>query len=180
MALLTSQKTVIFTSNERLYNSALIHEALFGSHTSIFNLPTTTTTKTAQEIIDWMRAEGLPIAAIADMARVERKSVYAWINGGLIRPQNQQRLEKLYYLLLDKKQAELFHLYRFWNRELASGESLSMLLCEEHLNSLSIKMALCELWPIALRIKKNSSPTDMKNNNPFLDEISEVRFTDDI
>ena len=33
----------------------------------------------SQEIVKWLRDEGIPIAVIADIAGVERKSVYAWL-----------------------------------------------------------------------------------------------------
>lgn len=138
---------------------------------------------TAQKIVSWFRNEGLPVAAIADIARVKRKSVYAWVNGGLIREPNQERLEKLYDLLSDKKQAELIHLYRFWNRQLNSGTSLGILLCEESLNVQAIEAALSELWPMALRAKKSAMMHGGKNsgkNNPFLDEIGEVFISEGI
>jgi hypothetical protein len=136
-----------------------------------------------QEIVLWFRNEGLPVAAIADIAKVERESVYAWVNGGLIEEPNQGRLEKLYNLLSDKKQAELIHLYRFWNRQLMNGTSLSTLLCEECLNVLAIKAALSELWPMALRAKKSTMINDHKNSgksNPFLDELGEVFISDEL
>ena len=142
------------------------------------------TCKSAQEIKDWFREEGVPIVAIADIAGVEKKSVYAWINGGPIRPQNQQRLEQLYNLLLDVKQVELINLYRIWNRQLKSGRSLGALLCEEQLNTQAIKLTLYELLPIALRSKKMTSSKDRKSktehSNPFLDEIREAKITDDL
>lgn len=180
MAILPCEGAII-TSNERLYNSvSLIWQTLLGSHTSIVSVPATST-KTAQEIIAWFREEELPIAAIADMARVERKSVYAWINGGPVRQQNQERLEKLYNLLSEEKQTKLVHLYRFWNRQLSSGKSLYVFLCEDQLNIQAIKQALSELWPMALRIEKMTPPKEQKNkdNNPYIDEIGEVIITDD-
>lgn len=137
----------------------------------------------AKEIVLWFCTEGLPVAAIADIARVERKSVYAWVNGGLIEEPNQGRLEKLYNLLSDKKQAELIHLYRFWSRQLMNGTSLGALLCEERLNVLAIKAALSELWPMALRAKKSIKINAHKNSgksNPFLDEIGEVFISDEL
>lgn len=184
MAVLPSENAITFTSNERLYSSAVVMQTLFESRTSIINFPTATRVSplTAREIVSWFRDEGLPIVAIADIARVERKSVYAWINGGPIRQPNQERLEKLYSLLIDKKGTDLIHLYRFWNRQLASGITLRTLLSEEHLNTQAIKTALSELWPIACRIKKITSD-DQKNegkSNPFLDEIGEVVITDDL
>src|ERR1700722_18944739 len=50
----------------------------------------------SNEIVAWLKNEGLPIALIAEITFVERKSVYAWLNGGAIRPYNQARLEKIH------------------------------------------------------------------------------------
>jgi lambda repressor-like predicted transcriptional regulator len=167
--------------NDSIYTSAVAEQVWFCPGTSIVNLSSKETISkssliTAFEIVTWLRDEGLPIAAIAEIARVERKSVYAWINGGPIRPQNQDRLEKIYNLLSESKQTELIHLYRFWNRQLTSGVSLATLLKEELLNQHAIKNALSELWPMAVRVKK-MTPTDRQNQgkkNPFLEEIGEV------
>ncbi len=173
-----------FTSNEPLYKSSTM-QALFGLRTCgivILSTETKGSSLTAQEMVSWFRNEGLPIAAIAEIVRVERKSVYAWINGGHVQEPNQDRLEKLYNLLSDKKQAELIHLYRFWNRQLMSGASLGCLLCEESLNVQAIKAALSELWPMALRAKKSAMMHGGKNSgkgNPFLDEIGEVFISDE-
>src|SRR5271165_6427104 len=99
MAVLSSKGAISVTSNDPLYKSSIM-QTLFEPRTSIIiiNMPTSTkiSSHTAQEIVLWFRNEGLPLAAIADIARVERKSVYAWIDGGPIRQPNQERLENLY------------------------------------------------------------------------------------
>src|SRR5579863_7300752 len=97
--------SIAFNSNDPLYtSSALIEYAWLMPSTSLVNLSATQSVAkhpllTAHEIINWLHDQGLPIAAIADIARVERKSVYAWMKGGLVRPQNQDRLEMLYSFL---------------------------------------------------------------------------------
>jgi len=184
MAILSQEACVDYASNEPLYKSSTI-QALFEPRTcSIVILSTETKgpSLTAQEIVSWFRSEGLPTATIADIARVERKSVYAWMNGGLIRQPNQERLEKLYGLFTEEKQTELIHIYRFFHRRLMNGTTLGALLCQEWLDVQAIKSALTELWPIALRAKNNTRIHEQKNSgkgNPFLDEMSEVFISDE-
>jgi hypothetical protein len=124
----------------------------------------------------------LPIASIAEISRVERKSVYAWLNNGPIRPQNQERLEKLYKLLSKNKQADLLHFYRFWKRKLTNGKSLAGLLTEENLDENAIKAALFELGPLAKKAQQMTARTQKihrNNSNPFLDELGEATISND-
>ena len=61
---------------------------------------------TAQEIVLGWRTGGLPIAVIADIARVERKSVYAWIKGGRVHQSNLKRFKKILidcYVLISRR-----------------------------------------------------------------------------
>lgn len=107
------------------------------------------------KIILSLRSEGIPLAAIANMARVERKSVYSWLNDGAIRLENQNRMEQIYDLLFNNKQANLLYLYRFWNMKIWNGISLNNLLSEKNLNTTAIKQALSKLWPLAKKYEQN-------------------------
>ncbi|HEX4374898.1 MAG TPA: hypothetical protein VHZ50_16455 [Puia sp.] len=104
---------------------------------------------TTQQIIASLRDEGIPLSIIAQIAKVERKTFYSWLNGKSIRIDNQERLEKLYELLFRDKQSSLLYLYRYWNRKTATGLSLCNLFTEDNLNSTVINKALLELWPLA-------------------------------
>ncbi len=130
----------------------------------------------SQEIIKWLRKEGIPLAVIADIAGVERKSVYAWLGGGAVKPHNQERLEKIYSLLNEDKLTNLRHLYRFWSRDV-EGHSLSFLFQEKILDEASIRRALTQLWPLAkkeaLRESSTSSTASIKSN-PFFRDSHEV------
>src|SRR5438132_1271917 len=81
----------------------------------------------SQEIVKWLKDEGIPLAVIAEIAGVERKSVYAWLGGGAVKPHNQERLEKIYALLNENKLTNLRHLYRFWSRNIIGKRSLGFL-----------------------------------------------------
>ncbi len=131
----------------------------------------------SQEIVAWLREEGIPIAIIADVAGVERKSVYAWLEGGAIKPHNQERLEKIYSLLNDNKLTNLRHLYRYWSRNLPGGRSLGSMLQEKILDETSIRNVLIQLWPLAKKeeARENSTLSNASiKSNPFLRESREV------
>lgn len=131
----------------------------------------------SQEIVAWLREEGIPIAVIAEVAGVERKSVYAWLSGGAVKAHNQERLEKVYSLLSENKLANLRHLYRFWSRNIIGEQSLASMLQAKFLDEVSIRNALCQLWPLAkkeeIREGLGNSTSSIKSN-PFLQESREV------
>jgi hypothetical protein len=185
MTALIFATAITVAANDSLYTPTVAEQVWFCQGTCVVNLSLTKAELSplaAFEIVAWLRGQGLPIAAIADFGRVERKSVYAWINGGLIKQQNQDRLEKIYNLFSEGQKTELIFLYRFWNRQLSSGESLADLLREETLNVQAIKAALSELWPVAIKAKQMSASDhqiNQKKNNPYLEEIGEVIISDE-
>lgn len=183
MVVLTTLTAIL--CNDPLYSLSVMDQTLLHPHTTIMGFSTGMANKdifTAHEIIKWLRDEGLPIAAIADIAKVERKSVYAWINGGVIKPQNQERLEKLYRLLSEGSSEHLLYLYRYWNRQLSTGSSLGALLREDILNSQVIKASLSELRPFAMKAKKLAeiNKKNIGKHNPYLQEMPEVIITDEL
>lgn len=132
----------------------------------------------ANEIVAWLKNEGLPIALIAEITFVERKSVYAWLNGGAIRPHNQHRLEKIYALLSENKIVDLRNLYRFWSRVIPNQRSLSLLFQDKDLEEKSIKLVLSHLWPLAEKEQKRDFAkhlsSDQIKSNAFLRDVREV------
>jgi len=131
----------------------------------------------SQEIVTWLREEGIPIAVIAEIAGVERKSVYAWLSGGAVKVHNQERLEKVYSLLNENKLTSLRHLYRFWSRNIIGEQSLASMLQAKVLDEISIRNALSQLWPLAkkeeIREGLGTSTSSIKSNS-FLRESREV------
>ncbi len=132
----------------------------------------------SNEIVEWLKNEGLPIALIAEITFVERKSVYAWLNGGAIRPHNQERLEKIYTLLSEDKIADLRNLYRFWSRVIPNQQPLSLLFQDKDLDEKSIKLVLSHLWLLAEKEQKREFAKQLSSeqikSNAFLRDIREV------
>jgi len=126
-----------------------------------------------QQIVKWMRDEGMPISTIADIMNVERKSVYAWLQGSACHEHNKEKLELVHLLLSENKIASLRNLYRFWSRKVLEDKSLAILFHETFLDKRSIRIVLKKLWPLA----KNEQEKEIKSNkqtsivnNPVLRE----------
>lgn len=137
----------------------------------------------SQEMVAWLRKEGLPISVIAEIAGVERKSVYAWLNGGAVKSHNQERLEKICSLLNENKLATLRHLYLFWFRSLKGAPSLASLLQEKVLDETSIRRTLSQLWPLAKKDEVNEEsnpPIATVKSNPILRESREAFINYDV
>lgn len=130
------------------------------------------------EIVMWLKNEGMPIALIAEITFVERKSVYTWLHGGAIQPYNQERLEKIYILLNKNKIASLRNLYRFWTRIIPDQRSLSSLFQDKTLDEQAIHLVLSHLWPLAKKEQDrkcyNQLSCEQIKSNPFLRDIREV------
>jgi hypothetical protein len=136
----------------------------------------------SQEMVVWLRDEGIPISVIAEIAKVERKSVYAWLSGEAVKAHHQIRLERIYCLLNENKLTTLRQLYRFWSRDVIGEQSLASLLQEKVLDEASIRSALSHLWPLAKKEEAreglNPSISSIKSN-PFLRESRELTTSHD-
>ena len=163
-----------------IYTPAAIETLWFTPHTSYNNSFNQSIEKnkllTSHEIVLWLRKEGLPISIIAEIVRVERKTIYSWLQHGEMRAHNQERLRQLYDLIAWNKQSNLNSLYRFWSRELKGGTSLGNLLKEEFLDVYLIQQALQELWPLAKKHHDLAihNPKNKFGHNPFLEDVPEV------
>lgn len=128
-----------------------------------------------KEALTSLRDNGLPISAISAATQVERKTVYSWMNGADIRMPNLVRLEKVYALLNESKQASFKSLYRLWKREV-DGESLERLLSADDLDSSKIAALLAHLWPMAQRYDAlpASNPQKYGDGNSALNELEQA------
>jgi len=142
-----------------------------GGITTISALPSLS----AQAIVSCLRDEGLPISAIAELAKVERKSVYSWLNGGAIRQENQSRLEILYDVLFKDKRASLLYLYRYWDKDVGNGITLRILFSEKKINSNALRQVLSKLWPLAekYQMELNQSYLEANKDKGQLEAIND-------
>ena len=130
----------------------------------------------AQEMIASLRKGGLPITAIAEAMRVERKSIYSWLNGGDMRSANTQRAAQLHRLFTGAVVGvDARNLYRFWNTPVAGQKTLRDLIVADNINEAATAAALNKLRPAALR----AMDTERKmarhgTGNPAIDELPEA------
>jgi hypothetical protein len=130
---------------------------------------------TPQEMIAELRANGLPISAIAEAMRVERKSIYSWLNGGDMRSANTQRATQVHALLNGVAGVVPRGLYRFWNTPVDSKPTLRELMTAETIDGVATISALNKLRPAALRAMENERKMAQQGtSNPTLDEIPEA------
>lgn len=130
----------------------------------------------AQQVTQWLKKEGMPISAIADISKVERKTIYSWLEGTIAKELNLVRLQIIYDLLNYNKQADLRSLYRLWNRKV-DGVSLSSVFLTDKLDQDRIMYILNKLWPEAKKYmswEKSNSENRLTRNNPILQEIRDA------
>jgi hypothetical protein len=132
---------------------------------------------TVQDMIRSLRDNGLPISAIAEIAKVERKTVYSWLDGTDVRETNAARVETL-FRSLDLAAIDYRGLHRVWNRKLSNGHSIKEFLCAEFLSEKAISDALTELSPA---IKRHSERDGVRlsapsTSNPVIDEMPVAVF----
>ena len=128
----------------------------------------------AQEMVQSLRKAGMPVAAIAEMARVERKTVYAWLDGSDARAERVSRLAEVYGLLLGTG-VDLRALWRVGERPLSAGATLRQLLKAETLDAPSVAAALEELRPaIDRHVQREAKRGPVRSGapNPIIDEMA--------
>lgn len=99
------------------------------------------------DLIKPLKDGGMPISSISEMIRVERKTVYSWLDGAEASSENFGRLVEVAELFNDEKPGALKFYGRFWKRPVADGESLKNVLCAESLDILKAKSFIALLRP---------------------------------
>jgi hypothetical protein len=127
--------------------------ALVGLHirpmTSFSSSASVRETLTTAEQVERLRTAGLPVSAIAEMARVERKTIYSWLDGKVVSDSNSERMAAVYDLLTEQRHPDLLNVYRYWSARMSNGRSLKELLSEDVLDHRAIRQAMSEAIPLA-------------------------------
>jgi hypothetical protein len=107
---------------------------------------------TTQDLVSALKHKGMPVAALAEILNVERKTVYSWLDNGIeAQAGNHNRLRQLHDLLSEEADGSLRFYHRFWERKLPRGDNLKTLLTEPDIEPRQIKNALNALRPAVLR-----------------------------
>jgi hypothetical protein len=105
---------------------------------------------------------------------VERKTIYAWLTGGTVRPANIQRAAQVHALLTGVSGVDLRGLYRFWNANLIGNKTLRDLMIADNIDGSAVRSALDNLRPTALRAMASERKMSRQGpTNAVLDEIPE-------
>lgn len=157
----------------QLFSGYLFYELLTNQGTNYINV-SEKKLPSPHEIVEWFREEGLPVSAISDMIKVQRRSVYSWLKNGSMKSNYQERLILIYELLSENKQAALKYLYHFWNCKIQNGKSLKFFLNQSNLDIQSIKKIISMLWPMAKKYQElreiRKKPSLMKEYFPSANE----------
>lgn len=115
--------------------------------------------RTVQDMVCMLRGQGLPVTAIAEATRVERKTVYSWIDGKVTVPSeaNHLRLLALCNLLSDVPPGSLGLFHRLWERPAGEAATLKTALTGAALDPRGVKAALDALRPAVDRLLASQS-----------------------
>lgn len=108
--------------------------------------------ETTQQLAGRLKELGFPVSAIAETVRVERKTVYSWIDGGIdANEENHERLRQVHALLAGEPKGSLRFFHRLWNRKLVEGESLRDVLTAKDFDVEKVEQAIKNLKPAVER-----------------------------
>jgi hypothetical protein len=130
---------------------------------------------TVQEMVAVLRDGAMPISAIAEAMRVERKTVYSWLNGNEVRGANAQRAALVHSLMTGVPDVDVRNVYRFWNTPVDGERTLRDVLTAEVIDEHAARSAMEGLRPAAQRaIGSERRMSRQGPGNPILDELPEV------
>ena len=107
-----------------------------------------------QQVANHLKVSGLSVSALAEITQVERKTVYAWLEGRTeAHAANYDRIMKIHKLIGNDStgQGGLRQFQRVWDRRNADGVSLKKLLIADILDEKAISSAMDSLRPTVLR-----------------------------
>jgi hypothetical protein len=130
---------------------------------------------TVQEMVSDLRENGMPVAAIAEIARVERKTVYSWLERTANpRQEHEDRVAELHGVLREAFSGNYKVLHRVWKTKGSDGMTLRDLLTVENVDLVRLQGKLAEMAVTIGRYARleASKPTAPKvsRNNPAIDE----------
>lgn|GEM_PF-3997628 len=129
---------------------------------------------TAQQLVTALRDGGMPISAIAEAARVERKSVYAWLQGSRARGDSLRRLEAI-HSLMTSNDADVRNLYRFWHSKVDGERTLRDLMVSDQVGSREVREIVRGLGPAVRKAMETARKMARSGTeNPVLDDIPEA------
>jgi len=144
----------------------------FGIGRSAASLPTPLT---ASEIVGVLKDDGFPISVIAELAGVERKTIYSWLDGTtVVRPQNEERIAAMYAAIKSVTGGDCRYVHRVWRLK-DQGVSLRDLVAEDNVDARAVAGVLTALKPAMERYARNdASRLDIKSDhlgNAALDDM---------
>ena len=113
-----------------------------------------TPTLSLKDMVADLADNGFPVSLIAELANVERKSVYNWIKG-TVTPQREteERVAEVYPLLRNAFGQNYANMRRVWRTKSRAGESLQSICTQEKIDAPALEKHLAS---IDASIKRNA------------------------
>ncbi|MFK0329696.1 hypothetical protein ACIQUB_01070 [Rhizobium sp. NPDC090275] len=119
-----------------------------------------------------MQQNGLPVSAIADLMRVERKTVYAWMKDTQPRRDAIDRLTVVYPIIKDGFGTNLKTVHRMMKTKDRSGVSLEELLTAQVIDATAVNRYLATFAPAIKRYAaQDAALWSSGKGNAILDEM---------
>jgi hypothetical protein len=130
---------------------------------------------TVQERVSDFRDNGLPVATIAEMARVERKTVYSWLDGTATpRQEHEDRVATLHDLLQGPFNGNYKVMHRVWKAPGSDGIALRDLLTAEVVDIGAARQKLAEMAATIARYARieasRGGAPRVSRDNPVISE----------
>lgn len=130
---------------------------------------------TVQERVSDFRDNGLPVSMIAEMARVERKTVYSWLDGTATpRQEHEDRVATLHDLLQGPFNGNYKILHRVWKSRGSDGVALRDLLTSEAVDIGATHQKLADMAATIGRYARieasKGGATRVSRDNPVISE----------
>lgn len=98
-----------------------------------------------QEMVAEMKAKGCPITTIAEIANVERKTVYSWLAGTQPQGEREPRVMAVYPILKEAVAGDFGILHRVWRSKNRDGVSLESLFSSPDVDTAAVSAQLAYL-----------------------------------
>jgi hypothetical protein len=172
-ALAAATAAGIVIAGQFFYPAAMRAQA--GS-TSPWAQPSPTRPLSMQERMSRFREGGLPVASIAEMARVERKTVYSWMDGTATpRQEHEDRVAVLHDLLEGPFSGNYKVLHRVWKSKGDDGLSLRDFLVSDELDIEGLRGKLAGMTATIARYARieaaaKDNGAKVTRDNPLISE----------
>lgn len=159
---------MVFSSNQlhQDYRGMSLHLPVIEQSTQLLN--NSTHVRTTQSMVAGLKEKGMPIAAIAEVVHVERKTVYSWLDNGVeaSRGNNFDRLVALESVFASEAVGSLRFYHRFWERKANGKQTLKEVLIAEDIDEDAARGIVTALRPTVQQAMRSGARRKAESASP--------------